>query len=88
MLRGNHESRAMTEHFTFRQEILNKFKDEELTLTWTHEQAHGKRISYNMILIFLDYATYNDSSSAYSSSDILCYYGCVICEWQKEVRRT
>ena len=30
MLRGNHESRAMTEHFTFRQEILNKFKDEEI----------------------------------------------------------
>ena len=25
MLRGNHESRAMTEHFTFRSEILQKF---------------------------------------------------------------
>lgn len=25
MLRGNHESRAMTEHFTFRAEILQKF---------------------------------------------------------------
>jgi len=30
MLRGNHESRAMTEHFTFRQEILHKFEDEEI----------------------------------------------------------
>jgi serine/threonine-protein phosphatase 2B catalytic subunit len=30
MLRGNHESRAMTEHFTFRQEILHKFDDEEI----------------------------------------------------------
>lgn len=25
MLRGNHESRAMTEHFTFRSEVLQKF---------------------------------------------------------------
>lgn len=30
MLRGNHESRAMTEHFTFRSEILQKFHDEEI----------------------------------------------------------
>jgi len=30
MLRGNHESRAMTEHFTFRTEILQKFNDEEI----------------------------------------------------------
>ena len=30
MLRGNHESRAMTEHFTFRSEVLNKFASEEL----------------------------------------------------------
>ena len=30
MLRGNHESRAMTEHFTFRNEILQKFEDEEI----------------------------------------------------------
>lgn len=30
MLRGNHESRAMTEHFTFRQEILMKYEDEEV----------------------------------------------------------
>ncbi len=30
MLRGNHESRAMTEHFTFRTEILQKFHDEEI----------------------------------------------------------
>lgn len=29
MLRGNHESRAMTEHFTFRNEVLQKFDDEE-----------------------------------------------------------
>jgi serine/threonine-protein phosphatase 2B catalytic subunit len=28
MLRGNHESRAMTEHFTFRTEILSKFDEE------------------------------------------------------------
>ena len=28
MLRGNHESRAMTEHFTFRSEILQKFEEE------------------------------------------------------------
>ena len=30
MLRGNHESRAMTEHFTFREEILRKYDDEEV----------------------------------------------------------
>lgn len=30
MLRGNHESRAMTEHFTFRSEILMKFHEEEI----------------------------------------------------------
>jgi len=30
MLRGNHESRAMTEHFTFRTEILTKFHEEEI----------------------------------------------------------
>ncbi len=29
MLRGNHESRAMTEHFTFRSEILQKFHSDE-----------------------------------------------------------
>jgi len=30
MLRGNHESRAMTEHFTFREEVLRKYDDEEV----------------------------------------------------------
>jgi len=30
MLRGNHESRAMTEHFTFRSEILQKFEEEDI----------------------------------------------------------
>jgi len=29
-LRGNHESRAMTEHFTFRSEILQKFNEEDI----------------------------------------------------------
>lgn len=29
MLRGNHESRAMTEHFTFREEVLTKFDGDE-----------------------------------------------------------
>lgn len=28
MLRGNHETRAMTEHFTFRNEVLDKYKEE------------------------------------------------------------
>jgi len=30
MLRGNHESRALTEHFTFRTEIMKKFGEEEI----------------------------------------------------------
>jgi hypothetical protein len=30
MLRGNHESRAMTEHFTFRNEVLSKYKEEQI----------------------------------------------------------
>lgn len=30
MLRGNHESRAMTEHFTFRTEVLTKYKEQEV----------------------------------------------------------
>lgn len=30
LLRGNHETRAMTEHFTFREEVLQKYKDQEI----------------------------------------------------------
>jgi serine/threonine-protein phosphatase 2B catalytic subunit len=30
MLRGNHESRAMTEHFTFRNEVLTKYGEEQI----------------------------------------------------------
>lgn len=30
MLRGNHESRAMTEAFTFRKEVLDKYKELEV----------------------------------------------------------
>jgi hypothetical protein len=29
MLRGNHESAAMAEHFTFREEVLNKYDGDE-----------------------------------------------------------
>ena len=29
MLRGNHESVAMTEHFTFREEVLKKYDNDE-----------------------------------------------------------
>jgi serine/threonine-protein phosphatase 2B catalytic subunit len=28
LLRGNHETKAMTEHFTFREEVLEKYKEE------------------------------------------------------------
>ncbi len=30
LLRGNHESKAMTEHFTFRNEVLNKYREQEI----------------------------------------------------------
>lgn len=29
-MRGNHESKAMSEHFTFRTEVLNKYKEQEI----------------------------------------------------------
>ena len=32
LLRGNHESRNMTEHFTFREEAINKFDEETYNL--------------------------------------------------------
>ncbi len=32
MLRGNHESRKMTEHFTFREEVINKYDEETYEL--------------------------------------------------------
>jgi serine/threonine-protein phosphatase 2B catalytic subunit len=28
LLRGNHETKAMTEHFTFREEVLEKYREE------------------------------------------------------------
>jgi serine/threonine-protein phosphatase 2B catalytic subunit len=30
LLRGNHETKAMTEHFTFREEVLEKYKEEQI----------------------------------------------------------
>jgi serine/threonine-protein phosphatase 2B catalytic subunit len=30
LLRGNHETRAMSEHFTFRNEVLEKYKEEQI----------------------------------------------------------
>ena len=30
LLRGNRETRAMTEHFTFREEVLAKYREEQI----------------------------------------------------------
>ena len=45
LLRGNHESRAMTEHFTFREEVLEKYNNDEELYTLFLESFESMPLS-------------------------------------------
>ena len=52
MLRGNHESSAMTEHFTFRDEVIRKYDgDESVYNLFTIFALLSTTINYKLIVL-------------------------------------